>query len=348
MNTIPTLDDILDDHAPYPYTLSAFMGFLSDNHCLEILEFIFETRRYRRNYHAQSLDDTQRQALHRQWLRLLQTHIVPEAPREINITDAVREKLLDSVSGLNSQTQETGEDDGMLCPDPGHLDPAEKQMHELLHDSILLCFVKSCSGPEHMQPSAISDNERGTRSCTPEILSDDTDSERRRRAAAEICPFPSPAPSDEESKRIPLQHRRSRSWSLSQRQSKLRQFNPRPLSQPSSRTKLHLPESSVSTPRSRTVKLDDIPPSITFYDERSNTPTRRKHGSISSSATGTRSLYTSPEETKETADLVRTRTSPANVPDVDEPLQQRQGQRRRWHRLPTTSGIFRHFKKVSN
>lgn len=346
MNTIPALDDILDDHAPYPYTLSSFMGFLSDNHCLEILEFIFETRRYRRTYPTQSLDDVQRQALHQQWHRLLQMHVVTGAPREINITDAVREKLLDSVSRLNGQTQESG-DDEILCPDPGYLDPAERQMHELLRDSILLSFVKSCSGPEHMQPSAISDTEKGTRSCTPEILSDDTDSERRRRAAAEIFPFPSPDPSDEESKGIPHQYRRSRSWTLS-RGDPRRHFNPRPLSQPSSRTKLHLPPPSTSAPQSRTIKLEDSPPRITFCDERPSTSTRRKHGSMSSSITGSRSLHTSPEETKETSELLRTRTSPVNGSDAGEPLQQHQGQKRRWHRLPTTSGIFRHLKKASN
>lgn len=367
MNTIPILDDILDDHAPYPYTLSAFVAYLSDNHCLEVLEFIFETRRYRRSWssYAQSLDDGQRLALHQQWLRLLQTHIVTGAPREINITNAVRENLLSSVSGLNGQNHgsrtgsgsgsgddnDDGGGDETLCPDPGYLDPAENQMLELLNDSILQRFVKSCSEPGHMQPSVISDiNERGTRSYTSEVFSDDTDCESRRQAAAAgICQFPSPDPSDEDVKSVPLKYRRSRSWSWSMSNSDPRRpFKSLPLSQPSSRTKLNVPAPSTSAPQQRTIKLDDSPPRITFHDERPVLPPRRKHGSMSSNATGTRSLCTSPEDMHETAELVKTRTSPANTPEVGEQHPQRQGQRRRWHRLPTTSGFLRHFKKVSN
>lgn len=357
MNTISILDDILDDHAPYPYTLSAFVAYLSDNHCLEILQFIFETRRYRRSYYAQSLDNAQKLALHRQWLRLLQTHIVTGAPREINITKTVRENLLSSVSGPNGETPGPGsgddDDEELLCPDPEYLDPAEKQMYELLNDSILQRFVKSCSEPEHMQPSVVSDTERGTKSYTSDLFTDDTDSESRRQAAAVICQFPSPDPSDEEAKGVPLQYRRSRSWSWSMSHSDPRRpFRPRPLSQPSSRTRLHLPvpstSSSASPPQPRTIKLDDSPSKITFNNDRPNMPPRRKHGSMSSNATGTRSLSTSPEELKDTTELVRTNTSPANTPDEAGQLPQRQSQKRRWHRLPTTGGFLRHFKKVSN
>jgi hypothetical protein len=39
----PQLDDILNDVAPFPYTLGAFIAFLSELQCLETVEFLLET-----------------------------------------------------------------------------------------------------------------------------------------------------------------------------------------------------------------------------------------------------------------------------------------------------------------
>ena len=46
----PKLDEILNDTAPVPYTLGTFIAFLAQNHCLEVLEFILEAKRYRKTY----------------------------------------------------------------------------------------------------------------------------------------------------------------------------------------------------------------------------------------------------------------------------------------------------------
>jgi hypothetical protein len=46
----PTLDEVLANTAPAPYTLSAFMAYLSQNHCLETLEFTLDAKRYREAY----------------------------------------------------------------------------------------------------------------------------------------------------------------------------------------------------------------------------------------------------------------------------------------------------------
>jgi hypothetical protein len=46
----PNLSEILANTAPPPYTSSQFSAFLSQNHCLENLEFIMDASRYRRHY----------------------------------------------------------------------------------------------------------------------------------------------------------------------------------------------------------------------------------------------------------------------------------------------------------
>ena len=46
----PTLDEVLNNTAPQPYTLAAYTAFLSQQHCLETLEFVTEARRYTEKY----------------------------------------------------------------------------------------------------------------------------------------------------------------------------------------------------------------------------------------------------------------------------------------------------------
>ena len=186
----PKLDEILDDSAPFPYTLSAFIAFLSKNHCLEILEFVLETRRYCQGY--QVLDKAHRRVLNQQWQRLLQIHILPGAPREINIPDKVRDGLLASSQRPGSTDDDDGDDEDP--PDPALLDPAVQQMHELMNDSILLPFLRDCSSPENVRPLSTSClNANGT--LTPKGSSDDTRSEHQRR---NVFPY-SPPPSSHES-----------------------------------------------------------------------------------------------------------------------------------------------------
>ncbi|PKX95696.1 regulator of G-protein signaling domain-containing protein [Aspergillus novofumigatus IBT 16806] len=91
----PTLDEVLANTAPAPYTLSAFMAYLSQNHCLETLEFTLEAKRYRETYHSLThqlrespivTDCPESQHLRMLWQRLLSAYILPGAPREINVS----------------------------------------------------------------------------------------------------------------------------------------------------------------------------------------------------------------------------------------------------------------------
>ncbi|PGH04095.1 hypothetical protein AJ79_07195 [Helicocarpus griseus UAMH5409] len=127
----PTLDDVLSNTSPPPYTLSAFMAFLSQNHCLETLEFTMDANRYRENYHA---DPSRTQHLCMLFQRILSAYIVPAAPREINVSSEVRDALL---SHLNSTTP----------PRPETLDSAIRRMRDLMEESIFIPFLKSQSPP---------------------------------------------------------------------------------------------------------------------------------------------------------------------------------------------------------
>lgn len=129
--TRPTLDDVLSGVSPPPYTLSAFMAFLSQNHCLETLEFTMEAKRYQDNYYA---DPSRTQHLCKLFQRILTAYIFPASPREINVSSEVRDDLL---SHSNSPTP----------PRPETLDSAVRRMRDLMEESIFLPFLHSQSPP---------------------------------------------------------------------------------------------------------------------------------------------------------------------------------------------------------
>src|SRR5699024_2465221 len=135
----------------------------------------------------QVLDKAHRRILNQQWQRLLQTHIVPGAPREINIPDNVRDGLIASSQRPGSTDNDDNDDDP---PDPALLDPAVQQMHELMNDSILLPFLRDCSSPESVRPLSTSClNAHST--LTSKRSSDDTRSEHQRRNVFPDSPPPS-------------------------------------------------------------------------------------------------------------------------------------------------------------
>ena len=99
----PTLDDVLANNASPPYTLSAFTAYLSQNLCLETLEFTMDSKRYRESYRAMARqldeypihsDSPQAEHLHMLWRRLISAYVAPGAPREINLSSEVRDALL--------------------------------------------------------------------------------------------------------------------------------------------------------------------------------------------------------------------------------------------------------------
>ncbi|KAL9096261.1 MAG: hypothetical protein Q9163_006461 [Psora crenata] len=133
----PTLTDVLSNAAPPPWTLSAFTAYLSQNHCLENLEFTLDAERYKEKYVAAVMqlagvpltpDLDQCRHLRMLWRRLLDAYIMPDCPREINIPSQVRESLL----ALPTNT---------IPPHPGALDDAVKIIYNLMEGSVLISFL---------------------------------------------------------------------------------------------------------------------------------------------------------------------------------------------------------------
>ncbi|KAJ5980133.1 hypothetical protein N7481_007431 [Penicillium waksmanii] len=139
----PTLDEVLNNTAPPPYTLSAFTNYLSHNHCLETLEFILEAKRYRE--HFSSLLEPAKDSivtptgnhptninLSLLYQILLETYIFPGAEREVNLPVKVRDDLLQNKMISTPPLPET-------------LDLAVRSIRDLIEDSIFDSFLKSAS-----------------------------------------------------------------------------------------------------------------------------------------------------------------------------------------------------------
>jgi hypothetical protein len=125
------------------------MAYLSQNHCLETLEFTLEANRYRESYYAvidrlgpnALVDDSpESQHLRMLWQRLMTAYIFPGSPREINLSSEVRDALL-QYSNVTAP------------PVPETLDSAVKRIHDLMEESIFLPFVNSHTTSPSMSPS---------------------------------------------------------------------------------------------------------------------------------------------------------------------------------------------------
>jgi hypothetical protein len=135
----PTLQEVLANTAPPPWTLSAFTAYLSQNHCLETLEFTLDSQRYREHYDnlmqtysqlPSSRVNEEADYVRMLWQKLLDAYIVPNSPREVNLPSSVRNRLL----SLDCRT---------AIPDPAELDPASKIIFELMDESVLVPFLNS-------------------------------------------------------------------------------------------------------------------------------------------------------------------------------------------------------------
>jgi hypothetical protein len=146
----PTLDEVLANTAPAPYTLSAFMAYLSQNHCLETLEFTLEAKRYREAYDGFSrqlgqfpiaVDCPESRHLRMLWQRLLSAYILPGSPREINVSSEVRDDILRFANAT-------------VPPPPAMLDAAVKLVHDLMEESIFMPFLNAHSASAQVFPLA--------------------------------------------------------------------------------------------------------------------------------------------------------------------------------------------------
>ena len=139
----PTLDEVLSDATPPPYTFNAFLTYLSENHCLETLQFILAAQQYRETYESfanqaaepiATTDSSAGRHLRMLYHLLLTTYIIPGAPREVNLSSDVRGHLLQYK-------------DQLTPPQPDALEPSVKHIHGLMENSIFLLFLNHCATP---------------------------------------------------------------------------------------------------------------------------------------------------------------------------------------------------------
>lgn len=133
----PSLRDILTNAAPPPFSLGAFMAFLSQNHCLETLEFTMDVERYRSAYSDLLTEQSGGSAEAHEhvcslWQKLMNAYILPHGPREVNLPAHVRDRLL-SLPATD------------VPPNPSELDEAARIVYELMNDSVLGPFLASAS-----------------------------------------------------------------------------------------------------------------------------------------------------------------------------------------------------------
>lgn len=120
------------------------MAYLSQNHCLETLEFTLDASRYRKYYADLMVDDASiaygpdigirfgeaenKERLRQLWRKLVNAYIMPNASREVNLPSYVRDKLLNLTS---------------IPPDPSVLDEAVKLVYELMDESVFVSFLNT-------------------------------------------------------------------------------------------------------------------------------------------------------------------------------------------------------------
>lgn len=167
----PTLSEILANTAPPPYSLSSFMAFLSQNHCLENLEFTMDASRYRKHYskmvnrHPGSpispLSEECAYVL-MLWRRLIDAYIRESGPREVMIYPrkmCLSGRLTSSQVNLPAEVRDNllRLSESYVPPHPSSLDEAVSKIYELMEESVLVSFLNSAS-PQSAHPSVSHDS----------------------------------------------------------------------------------------------------------------------------------------------------------------------------------------------
>lgn len=145
----PNLQEILANDAPSPWTLTAFMAYLSTNHCLETLEFTMDAGRYKKHYQrmmnkAPSPGEPAPQDaeyVSELWNRLIEAYIQPSGSREVNLPSEVRDPIIH----LSPSS---------LPPSPEILDSAVMKTYELMEESVLVPFLNSAQPQPNRNPMA--------------------------------------------------------------------------------------------------------------------------------------------------------------------------------------------------
>ena len=244
----PNLKEILANTAEPPWTLTAFMAYLSNNHCLETLEFTMDAGRYKKHY-AKLMSRAQNGVPHAKdsefvqalWDRLVDAYIRPNGSREVNLPSDVRDPL------LNLAPEE-------LPPTPETLDHAVAKIYELMEESVLVPFLNSVY-PQTAHPTVASYSLSASHESIPSTASTYEDrSTYRRRSRNHARSSPPPRTAIE-----PHSHSYSPTSTLLDRNSMASSISPPPsLNKARFSAKLSQSTSSPAAPTSTTTTLDAI------------------------------------------------------------------------------------------
>ena len=116
------------------------MAYLSQNHCLETLEFTMDASRYKDHYRTMSGEPASPvypssegcEYVRMLWQKLIDAYIIPNGPREVNLPAEVRDELLNLPNNITP-------------PSPSVLDAAVRIVFELMDESVLVPFLNSFS-----------------------------------------------------------------------------------------------------------------------------------------------------------------------------------------------------------
>ncbi|KAJ9607550.1 hypothetical protein H2200_007628 [Cladophialophora chaetospira] len=208
----PTLEDVLNNKAPSPYTLAAYTAFLSQQHCLETLEFTTEAKRYADKYDEASasmagmpltIETQEGWELIQDWQRILEIYVKPGAPREINLPSEERDDLIERSYDFKP-------------PRPENLDPSVKRMYDLMSDSIFIPFCNSLKTLSYAQTYNVMSDFGDPTDLEPSRLTfDERAMHRRMPSGRRRSPPNTSAGPLETSRSPPQQHRPTQSSSLS-------------------------------------------------------------------------------------------------------------------------------------
>ncbi|KAK9455828.1 hypothetical protein V1511DRAFT_487755 [Dipodascopsis uninucleata] len=145
---MPSLDDVLNNQTQSPFSLTEFMAYLSQNHCLESLEFCMDTQRYIELYKSVhsgfagsrmviSTDQREYERLIILWERIVDSYIRPNSPQELNLPYNVRDELLDLTKCR-------------MPPSPDSLEHGLRVVKDLMNESLFIGFLFE-SRKEYMQ-----------------------------------------------------------------------------------------------------------------------------------------------------------------------------------------------------
>lgn len=162
----PTLQEILTNTSSPPWTLAAFMAYLSANLCLENLEFTMDAGRYKK-HHAKMMAKAgedgkppvkECEYVRLLWVRLIDAYIAPNGSREVNLPSSVRDPI------LNASTTP-------MPPSPDTLTNAVNKTHELMEESVLQPFLNSVQPQPSISSSWQERSHFGERPTTQEVMS---------------------------------------------------------------------------------------------------------------------------------------------------------------------------------